>query len=145
VIYFVQATDGGPVKIGTTVNLSSRLASLQSEVGKPLCVLAVADGGVDEEGAIHRRFDHLRNKPSEWFIADDELTGFVAKHGRPWDGCDEQPLNRKLAIISLKGTPEFAAWLADFAEFCRLSQADAVEHGLVCLAREKGFRDPPAR
>jgi hypothetical protein len=52
---------------------------------------------------------------------------------------------QRKTIIALKGTPEFAAWLADFAGFCRLSQADAVEHGLVCLAREKGFREPPPR
>jgi hypothetical protein len=52
---------------------------------------------------------------------------------------------QRRTIIALKGTPEFAAWLADFATFARLSQADAVEHGLVCLAREKGFREPPLR
>jgi hypothetical protein len=52
---------------------------------------------------------------------------------------------RRKTVIALKGTPEFSAWLAAFADFCRLSQADAVEHGLVCLAREKGFREPPPR
>lgn len=52
---------------------------------------------------------------------------------------------QRKTVIALKGTAEFQAWLADFAEFCHLSQADAVEHGLMCLAEAKGFRKPPNR
>lgn len=52
---------------------------------------------------------------------------------------------KRVTVIALKGTPEFAAWLASLADYCRLSQADTVEHGLVCLAKEKGFRSAPGR
>jgi hypothetical protein len=69
----------------------------------------------------------------------DSMPARKRPRGRP-----KAAVQRK-TLIALKGTPEFGAWLAALADYCRLTQADAVEHGLLCLAREKGFRDPPPR
>lgn len=48
-------------------------------------------------------------------------------------------------IIALKGTPEFGTWLAAFAEYCNLSQAECVGQALVNYAEVRGFRAPPKR
>jgi hypothetical protein len=60
VIYFAQPTDGGPVKIGFSGNVEARVRQLESYYRKPLAVLAVMDGGREDEAEIHARFDHLR-------------------------------------------------------------------------------------
>jgi hypothetical protein len=87
-IYFIQRPDGGRIKIGTTIRLSSRLKALCDEVGEDLLVLAVAEGGRDEEKGLHRRFADLR-VIGEWFEPGDDLVGFIVAEGKQWDGSDE--------------------------------------------------------
>jgi hypothetical protein len=86
-IYFLQAVTGGPVKIGTAVNVDRRLAQLESHYGQPLAVLATMEGGPDEEREIHARFAHLRferqgrrGRRPEQFRPAAELMEFI---GRP--------------------------------------------------------------
>jgi hypothetical protein len=59
-IYFMQSTDGGPVKIGYSVDVVRRLKQLEYHYKRPLALLATMPGGPDEEAEIHARFDHLR-------------------------------------------------------------------------------------
>jgi hypothetical protein len=87
-IYFAQPSDGGRIKIGTTIRLSQRLKQLAAEHGCDLHVLAVQDGGPDDEVLLHRRFAHLR-AVGEWFEPGDDLVGFIMAEGRPWDGSDD--------------------------------------------------------
>jgi hypothetical protein len=99
VIYFVQPVDGGEIKIGTSARLSRRLVELCAEFGGELQVLAVADGGYDQESALHQRFSHLRVH-GEWFEPGDDLLAFIVHDARPWDGVDEaKPDTRKLTAI----------------------------------------------
>ncbi len=67
ITYFVQAVDGGPIKIGRSHGRSAlpRLGNLQ--IGNPsrLVVTRVIDG--NHEKALHHRFAHLR-LAGEWFI-----------------------------------------------------------------------------
>lgn len=93
-VYFVQAVDGGPIKIGTTVRLSQRLKQLTRNAGHPLEVLGVIDGGPTEEKELHERFSHLR-VASEWFEAGDDLIGFIVSEARPWDGSNEDTFTAK--------------------------------------------------
>lgn len=86
-IYFVRRPDGGPIKIGTTVRLSSRIKQLRDEYGD-LIVLAVLDGGRDVEQALHDRFAHL-GRAGEWFEPGDDLLAFIMTEGNDWDGSDE--------------------------------------------------------
>lgn len=86
-IYFMQPTAGGPVKIGHAGNVDIRHAQLESHYGCELVVLATMDGGRDEEAEIHERFAHLRLKGKnqrgrrpEQFRPAPELMEFI---GRP--------------------------------------------------------------
>lgn len=90
-IYFIQAEDGGPIKIGTTARLTVRLKELCKEAGDGLRVLAVIDGSYQEESKLHRRFVHLRGV-GEWFEPGDDLLGFIVANGREWDGGDDDPV-----------------------------------------------------
>lgn len=54
-IYFLRATDGGPIKIGTTVRLTRRLKQLAAEFGPDVEVLAVAEGSYEEEALEARK------------------------------------------------------------------------------------------
>lgn len=83
-IYFVQPVDGGPIKIGTTINLESRIRSLERHYGRKLAVLATMDGSYDEEKAIHDRFSHLRFGRTELFRPAFDLLEFI---GRPLLAC----------------------------------------------------------
>jgi hypothetical protein len=87
-VYFVQALDGGPIKIGTSVRISFRLKQLQKESGKRLWVLGVVDGDKDVEKELHGRFAHLRIA-GEWFKPGPDLHEFITREAKDWDGVDE--------------------------------------------------------
>lgn len=76
-IYFVQSIDGGPVKIGYSFDVESRIAQLEKHYGKSLAILATMPGGRDEETTIHRRFAHLRCGRTEQFRPAPELMSFI--------------------------------------------------------------------
>lgn len=76
-VYFMQRIDGGPIKIGTTINLHGRRRQLQGGFCPPLIVLAVAPGGAAEEAELHERFDHLCDDRAEFFRPDGELLDFI--------------------------------------------------------------------
>ena len=48
-IYFMQPTDGGPVKIGFSNDVDGRRQALEFHYRRPLAVLATMEGGRDEE------------------------------------------------------------------------------------------------
>jgi hypothetical protein len=89
-VYFIQSPNGGPIKIGTTKQLKTRLWSLSKEAGERLRVLAVMEGHCPEERLIHRCFAHLRVS-GEWFTPAVELLAFIEAEGKPWDGKDDAP------------------------------------------------------
>jgi hypothetical protein len=71
-VYFMQARDGGPIKIGYSVDVEARRALLQ--IGNPdeLVVIATVPGGAREERAIHRVLERTRVR-GEWFTDSDRL------------------------------------------------------------------------
>lgn len=75
-VYFVRS--GNLIKIGTSTNVNARLAALRTMSALPLELMAVAEGGYTEEGAVHQRFASLRQH-GEWFTAAPELLAFVAE------------------------------------------------------------------
>jgi hypothetical protein len=104
VIYFLQSTDGGPVKIGTTEDVEARRRQLESHYGKPLALLATLPGGRDEEAEIHERFGYLRlgypgrSEPFPvQFRSDPELMAFL---GRPLAPAEAPPARRPDAKLS---------------------------------------------
>lgn len=80
-VYFIQSGPGGPVKIGHTVDVEKRLASLQTGCPDKLDVLGVikCDNGRAKETELHRRFTDLRINHSEWFRWSPTLADAIAK------------------------------------------------------------------
>lgn len=75
-IYFVQAEDGGPIKIGLCTDIKSRLASMQTGNHKRLWVLAYIPGGMVDEKRLHERFSRYRVR-GEWFEPSADLLAYI--------------------------------------------------------------------
>lgn len=77
-VYFIQAIEGGPIKIGMSQNPERRLADLQ--VGSPvrLRIIGVAVGGQQREAALHRRLAKHRVH-GEWFADAPEVMAAIAE------------------------------------------------------------------
>jgi hypothetical protein len=69
-VYFVSFA--GRIKIGFSTNLRTRLKSIPHDA-----VLATIPGTRATEGALHRRFAHLRTTTGEWFEAGDDLLAYI--------------------------------------------------------------------
>ncbi len=72
-VYFVHAASG-PIKIGSTVDVATRLLELQVSHWEKLSVVGVCHL---KEHEVHDRFGHLRIR-GEWFRAEPELLDFIA-------------------------------------------------------------------
>ncbi len=89
-IYFIQAGENGPIKIGKSDDPERRLKQLQTAHHKELKLLWVEDGAEEKESAYHEDFkDH--NIKNEWFRPDpiiDFLCGEVKMYPVKvfWDG-----------------------------------------------------------
>ena len=66
-VYYVQRTSDGIIKIGTSRGIVARMAALRRVYG-PLRLLATHGGTHIEEHAIHDRFDALLAEGTEWFL-----------------------------------------------------------------------------
>jgi T5orf172 domain len=75
-VYFIEAKDVGLIKIGTSTSSSSRLDAIRLLSPVPLALLAVIKGNRKVEGALHRKFRHLR-RHGEWFEDTLELRAFI--------------------------------------------------------------------
>ena len=133
-IYFVERSDNGLIKIGTTTCLSQRLKSLFYEHRVEMKVLAVLEGGHAEERAMHGRWKHLRARQGEWFYPGDDLIAFINEECRPWDGTDE----RQTTLIRV--SDEAADVMRDLAGIKHMSVADMLDHYCLELIR-KDYRD----
>jgi len=87
-IYFIQQGLNGPIKIGTTGDVSMRLKNLQCANPCSLRLVGVVDGEVGEEEAIHARFKHRRIR-GEWFKGSADLCKYI----------DELPLHPGTAPV----------------------------------------------
>jgi hypothetical protein len=115
VIYFTQTTESGPIKIGTTQDIDKRAKSLKAMLGVVPRILAVMDGGLQEERDLHRRFKGIRapGKGRELFMPDASLLEFISTNGKPWSPkpaqtrlerlSDRSPLATRLNELSKAG------------------------------------------
>jgi hypothetical protein len=75
-IYFARS--GDTVKIGRSVDPAQRLRALQLTHAGELELLAAVAAHVALEGALHKRFAHLRTRPTgEWFRLEPDLVAFI--------------------------------------------------------------------
>lgn len=75
-VYFVQAVDGGPIKIGLTMVTSQRSTLQQVQRGNPreLRMTRLVKGGRGLENLLHRHFKAERIRTNgEWFEPSDRL------------------------------------------------------------------------
>jgi hypothetical protein len=81
-IYFLQATDGGPIRIGYTDNPKTRFGAHGSS-GRT--ILGVIPGDKATEKELHRRFGHARLGRGKDFDPVPELTEFIRAEARPFE------------------------------------------------------------
>jgi hypothetical protein len=100
VVYFVTPSRSRRVKIGTTIDLPSRLQALQAMNHVPLLVLLTLPGGIGLEGQLHERFKRY-HVHSELFTLSDEIKEFIGEHGGRWmppSGSYSTKRNRRVTI-----------------------------------------------
>jgi hypothetical protein len=76
VVYFIQAGENGPIKIGRAVDVAKRMARFQTANPKKLALLGTIPNG-DREREFHERFKHLRTQ-GEWFSFEGKLSDFLS-------------------------------------------------------------------
>jgi hypothetical protein len=74
-IYFVQA-QSGEIKIGSTNHWARRFAALRYDADGPLRCLALIDGDMADERALHKRFADYRIH-GEWFSPAPDVLAFI--------------------------------------------------------------------
>lgn len=76
-VYFAQAGDGGPIKIGTSRRVAHDLNRIQSEIPFTLNTLKVVDGGRTLESKLHKALSdyHIR---SDWYEPSGPLMSLVS-------------------------------------------------------------------
>lgn len=85
-VYFIQAVNGGPIKIGKSKDVETRLSQIQyaNDMGK-LEVLGVVDGYTETERFLHHIFADYRIDPRrEWFEPAQPLLDFIANKTIPF-------------------------------------------------------------
>lgn len=79
-VYFIQVQEpdgmAGPIKIGCSVNPSSRISALFGWCPYPLSIIATAPGCRVAEGFLHKRFAQHRIH-GEWFRPEESLVAFA--------------------------------------------------------------------
>ena len=81
-VYFVQAGEAGPIKIGFARDVYRRLNKLRSDSPLPLVLLAMTPGDQLYERELHERF-HAHRQHREWFGPAPELLDFIATLPKP--------------------------------------------------------------
>lgn len=75
-IYFIQSIHGGPIKIGLTNEIKTRLHSIQTMSPVKLKVIATIEGDYLTEKALHQIFSKYRLY-GEWFDPCPEIMEFI--------------------------------------------------------------------
>lgn len=101
-VYFIQAGDNGPIKIGVATDPRRRLINMRTAHPDVLSLLAVMPGDATLESAMHRRFAGQRIR-GEWFAPTAELLALTHQHS--WQ-----------APIKARRTPQFVGEPTSFRE-----------------------------
>jgi hypothetical protein len=70
VLYAIQARNGA-IKVGHSLEPQKRLVAVRTHSPLPVRLIAIiGPGGLSEERALHKRFEHCRSH-AEWFFGSD--------------------------------------------------------------------------
>jgi Meiotically Up-regulated Gene 113 (MUG113) protein len=83
-VYFIYNGETQRIKIGQSVNVGVRLATLAGACGCELEVLGIVDSNEWEEAALHRQFAAHRVR-HEWFSDHPEIREFITANARPFE------------------------------------------------------------
>ncbi len=75
-VYFIQAGENGPIKIGFSDNIKKRMLSLQTAHYEELRLLGAVQGADEMESYLHRKFRRLHIR-GEWFRPRWTLTTWI--------------------------------------------------------------------
>lgn len=95
VVYFVQGSTGGPIKIGYTTNMCNRLKELQTGFPDTLVILCAKKGYSKEEGEYHKAFEEFKLK-GEWFKPVPEILSTIENIKTKIEGHREMVEKRKI-------------------------------------------------
>lgn len=102
-VYFVQDTVSGHIKIGYTSKPATwRLSLLQTGNPNPLRLLITLPGGEQEEARLHRKFAVARHR-GEWFHPWRMLLGYIIDHAEESQtepNPPEDPLGVGVGLVS---------------------------------------------
>lgn len=84
-VYFIQAGESGPIKIGRAKEPRRRLYNFQTASSEQLYLLGITEKY--DEFDLHIKFSHLRIR-GEWFESDDELLTFINTVAQPMPTTD---------------------------------------------------------
>src|SRR5208282_4619730 len=121
-VYYVQRTSDGLIKIRTSRTIHGRMAALKTTYG-PLRLLATHGGTHIEEHAIHRRFEALLAEGREWFLPGLPLLEHIDEKRR-WHSK----------------TPEHLAALPPFVSYGELTTMIEKAGGITDGRRRRGKR-----
>jgi hypothetical protein len=143
-VYFARLGDDGPIKIGTTGNLASRVKQLAANYECSLEVLGVMPGGRRTERMVHERFRGLRLGRSEQFQPGEPLLDFIKCYAKQW--VDPNPRAEGDAgafwALSFYMTQEQTLWMERLALHSDLKMLGIFEHVFGRFAKDAGFDEP---
>lgn len=102
-VYVVQQNETGPVKVGCTINLHSRINLLTTASAYPIRVLAIERGGRNTERKIHEAISEYRLQ-GEWFKCTPEVVNTIEEILKT--ELHEIPNFRKLPGVGPRLDPE---------------------------------------
>ncbi len=98
-VYLIRAGTRGPVKIGYSDDVPSRLMKMQADNHARLTVLRVLEGGLAEEAMLHARFTGSRLH-GEWFRFSKVMRGDLGMEDAMRTLEDVTAALRKLTVAS---------------------------------------------
>jgi hypothetical protein len=98
-IYFIQAGDDGPIKIGYAANVDQSITKWQGGSPVPLRLLTTLDGSLGVEVYLQAKFLHLRQS-RKWFKVSQEILDFIENPLLPTDLLANQPSTYDKKILT---------------------------------------------
>lgn len=148
-IYFARIGEDGPIKIGTTIHVRTRMRELENKHGVPLDLLAVRDGGRKAERQHHVKFSHLRIGLTEEFEPADDLLEYIRQECRvpgPHD-LEREPAAPPVRtdLIVFPSTAAFRDWVKQLAKSEDRTVAVVFTRAITEYAERAKFEPPPER
>lgn len=128
-VYFARGRKSGLIKIGRSVQPTTRVDALKSSYGETATLLFTVPGDYDKEREFHIRFSHLNHRAGpargvEWFKEEGELAAYIKDMKKQKIAAARNYNN--LLPPPVKGTPSEVVLTAQSLGYARVSTHDQV-------------------